>query len=107
MPAPRTDVDRIFHALGDPTRRAIVETLSQGPQSVSSLAAPLAVTLAAVVQHMQILEESGLVQTEKVGRTRTCRLRPAGLTVLERWVNERRLLWERRFNRLGSILDES
>jgi DNA-binding transcriptional ArsR family regulator len=75
----KPDIGRIFHALGDPTRRAMMETLSQGPMSVSRLAEPLSITLAAVVQHLQVLEESGLVQTEKVGRVRTCRIEPAGL----------------------------
>ena len=99
-------VDRVFHALGDPTRRAIVERLSAGPVSVSHLAEPLRITLAAVVQHLQVLEESGLVQTEKTGRVRTCRIESKGLSVVERWINDRRSLWERRFDRLGKLLDE-
>lgn len=99
-------VDRVFHALGDPTRRAIVEKLSQGPVSVSRLAEPLDITLAAVVQHLQVLEKSGLVHTEKVGRVRTCRIESKGLSVVERWVEERRALWERRFDRLGKLLAE-
>jgi len=100
-------VDRVFHALGDPTRRAIVEKLSAGPISVSRLAQPLDITLAAVVQHLQVLETSGLVQTEKVGRVRTCRIEPKGFSVAERWINERRSLWERRFDRLAKLLGES
>ena len=100
-------VDRVFHALGDPTRRAIVERLSNnGPESVSSLAAPLLITLAAVVQHLQVLEESGLVRTEKLGRVRTCRIETAGLSVVEQWINDRRSLWEKRFDRLGELLAE-
>lgn len=99
-------VDRVFHALGDPTRRAIVERLSAGPVSVSRLAKPLDITLAAVVQHLQILEASGLVQTQKVGRVRTCQIETKGLSLVERWVNERRSLWERRFDRLGKFLAE-
>src|ERR1700733_7964011 len=79
------DIGRIFHALGDPTRRAMVERISQGPVSVSRLADPLDMTLAAVVQHLQVLEESGLVKTEKTGRVRTCSIDPAGLSALERW----------------------
>lgn len=102
----RVNVDRVFHALGDPTRRAIVERLSEGPVSVSRLAKPLAITLAAVVQHLQVLEKSGLVHTEKIGRVRTCRMEPKGLTVAERWIGDRRLLWERRLNRLGDFLSE-
>jgi DNA-binding transcriptional ArsR family regulator len=100
-------IDRVFHALGDPTRRAIMEKLSQGPMSVSRLAEPLAITLAAVVQHLQILEESSLVHTEKTGRVRTCRLEPAGLTVAEQWIRDRRSVWERRLDRLGHLLAES
>jgi len=102
----RTSVDRVFHALGDPTRRAIVERLSQGPVSASKLARPLKITLAAVVQHLQVLEKSGLVHTEKVGRVRTCRMEPKGLTVAERWISDRRSLWERRLDRLGNLLAE-
>jgi DNA-binding transcriptional ArsR family regulator len=103
----RANVDRVFHALGDPTRRAIVEKLSEGPISVSRLAKPLAITLAAVVQHLQVLEQSGLVHTHKAGRVRTCRIEPKGLTVAERWIGDRRSLWERRLNRLGNLLAES
>ncbi len=101
------NVDKVFHALGDPTRRAIVERLSEGPMSVSRLAKPLALTLAAVVQHLQVLEASGLIQTEKAGRVRTCGIRPAGLSIAEQWIADRRALWERRFDRLGELLAES
>jgi DNA-binding transcriptional ArsR family regulator len=102
----KVDVDRVFHALGDPTRRAIVERLSRGPVSVSHLAAPLAITLAAVVQHLQVLEQSGLVVTEKVGRVRTCRIESTGLSAAEEWIAERRTEWERRLDRLGEFLAE-
>lgn len=101
----RANVDRVFHALGDPTRRAIVERLSQGPLSVSRLAKPLSITLAAVVQHLQVLERSGLVHTTKVGRVRTCGMESRGLNVVERWIRKRRSLWERRFDRLGRLLE--
>ena len=97
-------VHRVFHALGDPTRRRIMEKLSQGPISVSRLATPLNITLAAVVQHLQVLEESGLVRTEKIGRVRTCRIEPAGLTVAEQWISDRRSLWEKRLDKLGALL---
>jgi len=97
-------VDRVFHALGDPTRRAIVEQLCRGPKSARDLAAPLEITLAAVVQHLQRLEESGLIRTTKVGRVRTCEIEPAGLQVAQRWIAERRSLWERRLDRLGAVL---
>src|SRR3954452_17466626 len=107
MGSPKVSVDRVFHALADPTRRAMVERLSQGPLSVSGLAAPLEITLTAVGQHLQVLEESGLVHTEKVGRVRTCRIETAGLSALEQWIAERRTIWERRFDRLGDLLAES
>ena len=102
----KPNIDRVFHALGDPSRRAIMEKLSQGPISVSRLAQPLNITLAAVIQHLQVLEESGLVQTEKVGRVRTCRIEPAGLSVAEQWIADRRSTWERRLDRLGDLLAE-
>jgi DNA-binding transcriptional ArsR family regulator len=99
-------VDRVFHALAEPMRRALVERLSTGPMSVSDLAQPFEVTLAAVVQHLQVLEESGIVRSEKQGRVRTCRLDPGGLRLAERWISERRTVWERRFDRLGDLLSE-
>ena len=99
-------VDRVFHALGDPTRRAMIEKLSKGPITVSRLAKPLDITLAAVVQHLQILEKSGLVRSEKVGRVRTCRIEAKGFSVVERWIADRRSLWEARFDRLGELLAE-
>jgi len=98
--------DRVFHALGDPTRRAIVEKLGDGPTSVSRLAEPLGVTLTAVVQHLQVLEDCGLVHTEKLGRVRTCRLDSAGFKLLEKWIADRRSGWERRLDRLGELLVE-
>ena len=106
MRSPKFNIDRVFHALGDPTRRAIVEELSLGPLSVSHLAAPLAITLAAVVQHLQILEKSGLVHTVKAGRVRTCRIEPNALSAAEEWFAERRSEWERRLDRLGEFLAE-
>ena len=106
MATKKVNIDRVFHALGDPTRRAIVEKLSQGPTSVSRLAKPLHISLAAVVQHLQILQASGLVQTEKAGRVRTCRIDPVGISVAEQWLTERRSAWENRFDRLGDLLAE-
>ena len=106
MPRPQVNIDHVFHALGDPTRRAIMEKLSAGPVSVSQLAEPLDITLAAVVQHLQVLEDSGLVQTEKVGRVRTCRIEPTGLSAAEQWIADRRSMWERRLDRLGNLLAE-
>ena len=104
--AAAVDIDRVFYALSDRTRRKLLELLSAGPASVSKLAEPLGVTLAAVVQHLKVLEESGLVTTRKEGRVRICHLDNAGLAAVEGWVQERRSLWERRFDRLGDILDE-
>jgi DNA-binding transcriptional ArsR family regulator len=100
----KPDIDAIFHALGDATRRAIMERLGRGPISVSQLAEPLNMSLAAVVQHLQILEESGLVATEKVGRVRTCRIEPSGLAAAGQWISDRRSMWERRLDRLGDLL---
>jgi DNA-binding transcriptional ArsR family regulator len=102
----KPNIDRVFHALGDPTRRAIVDKLVRGPQSVTALAAPLGVTLTAVAQHLQVLEEARLVRTEKVGRVRTCSLASEGFDALQRWVRERSSVWERRLDRLGELLDE-
>jgi DNA-binding transcriptional ArsR family regulator len=104
MRSKKPSIDLVFHALGDPTRRAIVQRLSKGPISVSQLAAPLAITLAAVVQHLQVLEESGLVHTEKIGRTRTCTIEPAGLTAAEQWIGNLRNEWESRLDRLAEFL---
>ena len=106
MPPARVRIDRVFHALGDPTRRAILERLSHRAVSVSQLAAPLGLTLAAIVQHVQVLEESGLVVSEKAGRVRTCRMEPRGLAVAEQWIADRRSMWERKLDRLGKLLDE-
>jgi DNA-binding transcriptional ArsR family regulator len=99
-------VDQVFHAFGDPTRRKLVEQLSQGPVAANDLAKPLGITLAAVVQHLQVLERSGIIRTQKVGRVRTCHLDPTGFTVAAQWIDERRSLWERRLDRLGAILAE-
>jgi len=97
-------LDLMFQALADPTRRAIVERLSRGPASVSDLARPLPMSLPAVVQHLQVLEQSGLVKSQKVGRVRTCTVDSEALSLAEKWINERRITWERRFDRLGAFL---
>ncbi len=106
MPNPKVNIDRLFHALGDPTRRAMLDRLSQGPVSVSALAGPLGITLTAVAQHLQILEECGLARTEKLGRVRTCRIESAGFDALEQWIRNHRTVWERRLDRLGALLEE-
>jgi len=99
-------LDLVFQALADPTRRQIVDRLCRGPASVSQLAQPFAMTLPAVVQHLHVLEASGLVRSEKIGRTRTCHIESSVLRTAEHWIGERRTTWERRFDRLGEILAE-
>ncbi len=106
MTGPPIDIDRLFHALGDPTRRAILDKLSEAPTSVSRLAEPLSITLTAVAQHLQLLEEVRLVHTEKLGRVRTCRIETAGFRALEQWIRDHRTVWERRLDRLGQFLAE-
>jgi DNA-binding transcriptional ArsR family regulator len=101
-----TPLDLMFQALADPTRRVLVERLSRGPASVSQLAQPLTMSLPAVLQHLQILEASGLVCSEKVGRVRTCRIEPKALRTAEQWISQRRTNWERRLDRLGDYLAE-
>jgi DNA-binding transcriptional ArsR family regulator len=97
-------IDGIFHALADPTRRALIQHLSRGPAAVSELARPLPISLAAVSQHLQLLENCGLVRTHKSGRVRTCELDPRGLRAAERWIAQRRALWESRLDRLEALL---
>lgn len=99
-------LDPVFHALADPSRRTIVERLSRGPASVSELAKPLAMSLSGVIQHLRVLEASGLVRSEKVGRVRTCSIEPAALGPAEQWIASRRAAWEQRFDRLGDYLAE-
>ena len=98
-------LDRAFQALADPTRRAIVERLTREPISVSALARPLAMSLPAVMQHIGVLEASGLLRSEKTGRVRTCSINPEVLSLAEQWINERRREWERRLDRLGDYLE--
>lgn len=97
-------LDSVFRALSDATRRAIVERLTSGPISVSSLAEPLDMSLPAVMQHLAVLEDSGLVRSEKIGRTRTCRIEPKTLQLAERWIVDRRVFWERNLDSLGEYL---
>lgn len=97
-------LDLMFQALADPTRRAMIDRLSRGPASVSELAKPFDMSLPAVVQHLQALEASGLVSSQKVGRVRTCQIEPEALSQAEQWLNERRTLWVKRLDRLGDYL---
>ncbi len=99
-------LDPVFQALADPTRRSIVERLSRGPATVSELAQPLAMSLSAVVQHLAVLEASGLVRSQKTGRVRTCRIEPAALASAEEWISARRAQWEHRLDRLAEYLAE-
>ena len=107
-PAQRTPneppIDVVFHALSDANRRAMIDRLLDGPASVSELARPLAVSLPAVVQHLHVLEASGVVRSHKVGRVRTCEIEPLALSTAERWISERRATWEARLDRLGVFL---
>ena len=100
------NLDLMFQALADPTRRGFVERLSRGPASVSELHEPYRerMSLPAVVQHLQVLEHSGLIRSQKTGRVRTCTIDTGALTLAEQWINERRMMWNRRFDRLGALL---
>jgi DNA-binding transcriptional ArsR family regulator len=97
-------LDLAFQALADPARRAMVERLCA---SVSQLAQPFGMSLSAIVQHIAVLEGAGLVRSQKTGRVRTCQVEPAALRTVEKWISERRLLWERRLDRLGEYLKEN
>jgi len=106
MPRAAVDLDLTFQALADPTRRRMVERLSRvGHASVSELARPHAMSLPAIVQHLAVLEASGLVRSEKIGRVRTCRIEPAALSLAERWFDQRRIEWGRRLDRLAEHLE--
>lgn len=98
-------VGRVFHALSDRTRRTILEQLSERPATLSEVARPLGLTLAAIVQHVQVLENSGLVRTEKTGRVRTCQMELRGLSLASAWIEERKSLWQGRFDSLADFLD--
>ncbi len=98
------DLDRLFHALADPARRAIVERLSRGPAPVSELARPLPMSLPSAMQHLGVLEAAGLVRSEKTGRVRTCSIQSETLSLAEQWIQARRREWEGRLDRLGEYL---
>ena len=100
----QSNLDLMFQALADPTRRAMIDRLSRGPASVSELAKPFAMSLPAVVQHLQALEHSGLVSSQKVGRVRTVQIQPEALSLAEQWLNDRRTMWVKRLDRLGDLL---
>jgi DNA-binding transcriptional ArsR family regulator len=100
----QTDLGRLFHALADPARRAMIERLSRGPAPVSELARPLPISLPAAMQHLGVLVAAGLVRSEKIGRVRTCAIEPQALSQAEQWINARRIEWEHRLDRLGAYL---
>jgi DNA-binding transcriptional ArsR family regulator len=106
MPNQSPNLDLMFQALADPTRRAMIDRLSHGPASVSELARPFTMSLPAVVQHLQALENSGLVSSRKVGRVRTVQIQPDALSLAEQWINDRRTMWSKRLDRLGELLAE-
>ncbi|MEX0922122.1 MAG: metalloregulator ArsR/SmtB family transcription factor [Rhodovibrionaceae bacterium] len=105
MPNEQSDLDRVFHCLADPSRRAMVARLVDGPATVSELAEPLTMALPSVLQHLKVLEDSGLIRSEKAGRVRTCQLEPARLSEAEAWLMQQRALWEKRLDRLGAYLE--
>ncbi|HKY94403.1 MAG TPA: metalloregulator ArsR/SmtB family transcription factor [Kiloniellales bacterium] len=106
MPNQSTALDRIYRALSDPTRRAVIQRLSRGPATVSEIAKPFRMSLPSVVQHLQVLEESGLIKTRKAGRVRTCRIVPKALISAEEWIAHQRALWEGRLDRLEAYLKD-
>ena len=106
MPNQTEPLDSVFHALADPTRRAVLQQLSKGPASVSELAKPFEMALPSFLQHLRVLEDSGLVRSEKTGRVRTCEMEPKPLTAAEKWIGEQRALWEGRLDRLEDYLTE-
>jgi DNA-binding transcriptional ArsR family regulator len=106
VPNYRGSLDKLFQALADETRRGMVERLARGPASVKELARPLAMSLPAVMQHLQVLESAGLVRSQKVGRVRTCQIESAALRTAEDWIADQRTAWERRLDRLGDYLSE-
>jgi DNA-binding transcriptional ArsR family regulator len=100
-----TDLDRAFSALADPTRRAIVSRLCDGPKSVSELAEPFDLALPSLLKHVRVLEESGLVSSEKVGRVRTCKIEPGALQATKAWIHQHITAWERRLDRLEGHIE--
>ena len=100
----QADLDRMFHALSDRSRRGMIDRLGRGPASVTELAAPLSVALPTVLKHLQVLESSGLVFSEKSGRVRTYHLQQDALAAVERWVEQRKTRWTTAFDRLDQLL---
>jgi len=105
MPDQHAQLDRVFHALSDPTRRAVLARLGDGPAAVSELARPFDMALPSFTQHLGVLEECGLVRSRKQGRVRTYRLTPQPLNAAQGWLEKRRAHWERRLDRLDAYLE--
>jgi DNA-binding transcriptional ArsR family regulator len=97
-------LDHVFHALSDPTRRAIVRRLSRGPASVSELAKPFGMAMPSLLQHLKVLESSRLIRSEKIGRVRTCQMQPSALGLAEGWLAEQRALWQGRVDRIEAYV---
>ena len=104
MPNQQIELDTVFRALADPTRRAVLHQLSQGPASVSELAQPFEMALPSFLQHLQVLEDGGLIRSRKTGRVRTCEIQPDPLATAENWIAEQRAIWEGRLDRLDAYL---
>jgi DNA-binding transcriptional ArsR family regulator len=104
MPNQNANLDRIFHALSDPTRRAIVRRLGRGPASVSELAKPFRMAMPSLLQHLRVLEDSKLIRSDKVGRVRTCEMQPSALSIAEDWLAQQRALWESRIDRMEAYV---
>ncbi len=104
MPNQSTALDRVFHALSDPTRRAIVRRLSRGPASVSELAKPLSMAMPSLLQHLHVLEQCRLIRTRKLGRVRTCQMQPAALGAAQAWIADQRAAWETRLGRMDAYV---
>ena len=105
MPNQHIALDNVFHALADPTRRAVLQRLSQGPASVKELAEPFEMALPSFLQHLKVLETGGLIRSRKIGRVRTCEIEPEPLTSAEAWIAQQRSIWEGRLDRLGAYLN--
>lgn len=106
MPNHQTNLDHAFRALADPTRRAVLQQLAEGPASVKDLAAPFDMALPSFLQHLDILETSGLVTSKKTGRVRVCTMQPVALDPVEDWIRERKAVWEDRFDRMDAFLTD-
>lgn len=106
MPNQEIVLDTVFRALADPTRRAVVQRLSSGPATVTELAQPFEMALPSFLQHLKVLEESGLVRSRKLGRVRRCEIAPASLEVAETWIGEQRAIWQARLDRMEAVVNE-